>query len=103
MPSAEQELKRLQWLLHERKISPDESVKLIIPRLEAKKRVANNGPKVKTRLVRELDDPETYSAFNLQFDRYVELAGGNPSIAYGIILRCLEQLSDDMIRRLADA
>lgn len=99
MPDFKTELARMLWLQHEGKMPDGEPCKVVFPRLEAKKRVQNKGER--TRLIRELDDHVTYSQFNFQFDRYIELCGGNPSIAYALILRCLEQLSDDMIKRLA--
>lgn len=99
MPTFKEELARMLWLQNENKISPDAPCKVVLPRLEAQKRVSNKGER--TRLIRELDDTETYSQFNFQFDRYIELCGGNPSIAYSLMLRLLEQLTDDMIRRLA--
>lgn len=100
MPRAQQESDHLVWMLQQGQIPPDEPCKVVFPRLEAKRRAENKAKR--TRLIRQLDDTETYSQFNFQFDRYIELCGGNPSIAYTIILRCLEQLSDDMIRRLAE-
>ena len=41
MPSFQEELERMLWLKREGKVSLDERVKVIFPRLEAKKRVKN--------------------------------------------------------------
>jgi hypothetical protein len=78
-----------------------EKAVLVLPAEEAKKRVANDGPKAKTRLVKELHTPQAYSDFNAAFDRYVSLAG-DPNVAFSIMIRLLAQLPDDSIRRLAN-
>lgn len=88
------------WLQHEGKISDDEPCKVILPRREAKKRVVNKDGK--TRLIRELDTHVTYSEFNSEFDRYIEQSGGNPQVAYSIMLRLLKQLPDSSIKKLAE-
>ena len=88
----------MQWLKRENKVSGDERVKLIFPRLENKRRVKN--VEGKTRLVKQLDTPETYSEFNHQFGRYKELAG-NPQVAFQLMLDVLKALSDEAIQRLA--
>jgi len=98
MPSFEEELARMLWLKKEGKVRPDERCKLIFPRIEAKKRVKN--VEGRTRLVVQLDTPATYSEFTAQFARYKELTG-NPQIAYSLMLKVLQGLSDDSIQRLA--
>jgi hypothetical protein len=98
MPGAAEELARLKWLLENGKIPPSEPCKLILPRIEAKKRVRNT--EGRTRLIVQLDTPATYSDFAAQFARYKEQAG-NVQIAYSIMLRLLAQLSDESIRKLA--
>jgi hypothetical protein len=99
MPGAAEELARLNWLLKEGKIRPDEPCKLILPRIEARKRVKN--VEGRTRLVVQLDSPETYSEFAAEFSRYKEQAG-NVQVAYSIMLRLLKQLPDSSIKRLAE-
>jgi|HubBroStandDraft_6_1064221.scaffolds.fasta_scaffold00134_69 hypothetical protein len=98
MPSVEQEMARLKWLLTEGKVAPTDPCKLVCPKLEAKKRVKNT--EGRTRLVVQLDTPATYSEFAAQFARYKELTG-NPQIAFSLMLRLLAGLSDDSIKRLA--
>jgi hypothetical protein len=67
--------------------------------VEIKERIAN--PKGRKRLIKELGSAEEYSEWNAEWDRYVEQAG-NPVIARSIMLRCLRQLSNETIRRLAE-
>ena len=90
----------MQWLKRENKVSGDERCKLVFPRLEAKKRVANK--EGRTRMVVQLDTPETYSEFNGQFARYKELTG-NPQVAFQIMLDVLKALPDESIQRLSKA
>jgi hypothetical protein len=78
-----------------------EKAVLVLPAEEAKKRVANDGPKPKTRLIKEMHTKEAYSDWNSEFDRYVSNAG-DPNIAYSIMLRLLQQLADTDIRKLAE-
>jgi hypothetical protein len=99
MPSVEQEMARLKWLLAEGKVAPGDPCKLVCPKLEAKKRVKNT--EGRTRLVVQLDTPATYSEFSAQFARYKEITG-NPQIAFSLMLRLLAGLSDDSIKRLAE-
>jgi hypothetical protein len=104
MPTASEELARLNWLIKEGQIMPEEPCKLILPRIEARKR-AENAPdetgKRKTRLVKDLLTPEAYADWNAEFSRYVE-AAGNSHVAYSIMLRLLQQLPDESIRKLAE-
>jgi hypothetical protein len=67
--------------------------------VEAKERKEN--PKGRTRFIMECDCADTYSAFNAEKDRYIEVAG-NKSVALSIMLRCWQQLSDMAIRKLAE-
>lgn len=98
MPGAREEYARLGWLLKEGKISDDEPCKVILPKIEARKRVVNK--EGRTRLTVQLDTTETYSEFNYQFGRYKELTG-NPQVAYQLMLDVLKALSDEAIQRLA--
>lgn len=84
------------WLQKERKVSGDERCKLVFPRLEAKRRVKNT--EGRTRLIVQLDTPETYSEFTAQFARYKE-AAGNPQVAYQIMLDLLKALPTESIER----
>jgi hypothetical protein len=100
MPSFAEELARMIWLRDNKKVSPDERVKLVFPRLEARRRVKNT--EGRTRLIVQLDTPESYSAFSAQFARFKEVTG-NPQIAYQIMLDLLAALPDESIRSLANA
>src|SRR5690349_14058385 len=100
MPGFKEELARMLWLQHEGKVTDNEPCKVLFPRRDAKKRIVNK--EERTRLIRELDTHITYSEFNQEFDRYIEHSGGNPQIAYSIMLRLLKQLSDESIRKLAE-
>lgn len=77
----------------------DDRCKLIVPRLEAKKRQKNE--EGKTRLIKQLDTPETYSAFNAQFARYIEVTG-NPQVAYKLMLDVLGAPSEEQISKAAE-
>lgn len=98
MPSFDEELARMQWLKRENKVSGDERVKLIFPRLEAKKRVRNT--EGRTRLVVQLDSAETYSEFAAEFARYKEETG-NPQIAFQLMLALLKAPKNEDIQRYA--
>jgi hypothetical protein len=100
MPGAREEAIRLLWLLNNGKIPDDEPCKLVLPRLEAKKRVKNT--EGRTRLIVQLDTAATYSEFSAQFARYKELTG-NPQIAYQVMLDLLRALPDESITRMAHA
>lgn len=76
-----------------------EPAKLVLPRIEAQRRRANK--EGRTRLVKDLHSAQAYSEWNTEFSRYVE-AAGDPNIAYGIMLRLLQQLPDESIKRLAE-
>jgi hypothetical protein len=99
MPSFAEELARMIWLSKEGKVDPEERCKLIFPRLEAKKRVKNT--EGRTKLIVQLDTPETYSEFSAQFARYKEQTG-NPQVAFQIMLDLLKAFSDESIQRLAE-
>jgi hypothetical protein len=98
VPNVRDCLVHAQWLIEHGR--GEEKAALILPRVEAQRRRENK--EGRTRFIREMDSHETYSEFNAEFDRYVELSGGNPHIAYGIMLRLLRQLPDSSIRKLAE-
>lgn len=99
MPSFQEELERMLWLKREGKVQPEERCKLIFPRLEAKKRVKN--VEGRTRLVVQLDTPQTYSDFSAQFARFKELSG-NPQVAYSVMLSILAGVTDETIKKLCE-
>lgn len=86
------------WLQKEKKVRGDERCKLVFPRLEAKRRVRNT--EGRTKLIVQLDTPETYSEFAAQFARYKERTG-NPQVAYQIMLDLLKALPDASIERMS--
>ena len=71
---------------------------MIFPRLEAKKRVQN--VEGRTRLIVQLDTPQTYSDFTAQFARYKEQAG-NVQIGLSLMLEQLARPKDSDIRKRA--
>lgn len=97
MPDVNEVLAQCKWLVERGRGS--EAAKLLLPRIAAKRRVKNI--EGRTRLVKQLDTPETYSEFNAQFDRYISCAG-NVQVAYSIMLRLLAQLPDSSIKKLAE-
>jgi hypothetical protein len=101
MATLKEERARLQFL--EEHGRGDEKVHVVFIEQEAAERVANEAKgiqKPKTRFQMETDDPEMYSAFNAEKDRYIRCAV-NKSVALSLMLRCWQQLSDEMIRTLA--
>lgn len=66
--------------------------------VEAKERAEN--PKGKTRFQVETDCAEMYAEMNSEKDRIIK-AAGNKSVALSIMVRAWQQLSDEMVRRLA--
>lgn len=100
MPGALEIHEELGRLLREGKIPSDERMPpLYFPRLAARKKVKNT--EGRTRLIKEMDTPATYSEFVKQFDRYISITG-NPQVAYHLMLQVLGALSDDSIKRMAE-
>jgi len=75
-----------------------ESAKLVLPKIEAQKRKANK--EGKTRLVKDLHNAAAYAEWHTEFDRWVTICV-DPNVAYALMLRCLQQFSNDMIARLS--
>ena len=97
MATLREERARLQFL--EEHGHGDEKVHVVFIEEEAKKRIENK--KERTRLIRELDTPQTYADFNAEFDRFIRCAG-NVQVAYSLMLRCLAQWSEKDIQKLAE-
>jgi hypothetical protein len=76
-----------------------EAAKLVLPRIEAQRRRVNK--EGRTRLVKDLHSGQAYSEWNAEFSRYIE-AAGDPNVAYSIMLRLLQQLPTDSIKRLSE-
>jgi len=100
LPSFDEELARMEWLKANHKVAGTEPVKVIFPRLEAKKRVKNT--EGRTRLIVQLDTAQTYSDFAGEFSRYKECAG-NVQVAFQLMLDVLRALPDESIARMAHA
>jgi hypothetical protein len=76
-----------------------EPAKLVLPRIEAQRRRENK--EKRTRVQFDCDE-QTYSDFHAQRSRYIEACQNHPLIAYAVMIRCLAQLSDEVIKRLAE-
>ena len=97
MPDVNEVLTQCQWLISKGRGS--EAAKLVLPRIEAKRRVAN---KEKRSRVQFDCDPQIYSDFHAQRSRYVDACGGQVAIAHAIMVRCLAQLTSELIHTLAE-
>jgi len=71
--------------------------KLFMPKVEAQRRKTNK--EGHTRVV-FVTDTETYKEWHTQKDRWIELCGGNPTLAYPIMCRVLAAISDEAIKNL---
>jgi len=47
-------------------------------------------------------DPGIYADFHAQRSRYIEACAGHVPIAHAIMVRCLAQLSDELITKLSE-
>lgn len=90
-------LKHCEWLVS--KGRGGEPGKLFMPKVEAQRRKENK--EGYRRVIFQVDE-QLYRDWHEQKDRYVEASGGNPAIAYAIMLRLLAQLPNDSIQRLAE-
>lgn len=97
MPDVAEVLKQCEWLIS--KGRSGEAAKLVLPRIEAQRRKAN---KEKRCRVAFDCDPQIYSDFHAQRTRYVEACGGQVAIAHALMVRCLAQLSNELIKTLAE-
>ena len=97
MPTLKDVAEQVKFLLD--KGRADEPAKLVLPRIERQKRVANK--ELRTRVQFDCT-PEEYSDWHKEFKRYIEASGNHPVIARSIMLRLLAQLPDDSIKRLAE-
>lgn len=97
MPDVLAALEHCKWLISKGRGS--EPCKVLLPRIEAQRRRVNK--EKHKRLIKELSSPEEYSDWQAEFDRYYQ-AAGNPVIARSIMVRLLQQLSTESIRKLAE-
>lgn len=97
MPSLKEVADRVNFLLS--KGDGERKCHFGLVDVEAKERIAN--PKGRTRLIKEMSSPEEYSEWNAEFDR-IYAAAGSPVIARQIMLRAWKQLSNELVKRLAE-
>jgi hypothetical protein len=97
MPDVEAALEHCKWLIsHGRGKEP---AKLVLPRIERQKRVANKEQRTRV----QFDcTPEEYSEWHKEFKRYIESCRNHSVIARSIMLRLLQQLPDSSIAKLAE-
>ncbi len=100
MPTLEEVAARVNFLMEQG--GHDRKCHFGLVDVEAKERIANAGPKKRTRFIKEMDSAETYSQMNAAFDRFISLTG-NPQIAFQLILELLAALPDESIVRMAQA
>lgn len=79
----------------------DEPGKLYMPRIEAQRRKANK--EQHKRIVFVTNDPQLYSDWHAQKDRYVTLCYSNPNLAFPVMLQILAAVADETIVGLANA
>lgn len=48
-------------------------------------------------------DPLTYQQWHIQKDRWIKLCGGNPTLAYPLMVEVLKSISDEAIAGLYEA
>jgi len=96
METVQDVLKQAQWLIS--KGRANEQAKLLLPRIAAKRRVANK--EKRTRVQFECT-PEQYSAFHGELKRIRETAG-NITVAMDIVNDWLGKLKEETIRALAE-
>jgi hypothetical protein len=73
---------------------------------EQKKRIRNEPDEKgnqKTKIAWETNDPECYSAFHVQRERYFKFAGGNPVLATEAVIMALKIQEDEDIQRFIEA
>lgn len=95
MPTVKEVLVHAKWLIE--KGRGEEKAVLYLPVVEAQRRKVN---KEGHKRVVFVTDEETYKAWHTQKDRYVEICGGNPSLAYQIMLNILGAISNEAIETL---
>ena len=92
MPDVKEVLSQCKWLIE--KGRGGEPAKLLLPRIEAKRRIAN---KEKRHRVTFECDEVTYSLFHEQLKRYREQAG-NVTVAHSLMVKVLAGIRDELIQ-----
>ncbi len=78
----------------------------VIMEEEQAKRIKNQPDdkgKRKTRIAWETNDPECFSLFHKQRERYFKFAGGNPILATEAVIMALKIQNDEDIQRFIEA
>lgn len=96
METVQDVFEHCRWLIDKGRGA--EPGKLFMPKVEAQRRKENK--EGYRRIVFQVDE-QFYRDWHEQKDRYVEASGGNPMIAYAIMLRLLAQLPTGSIEKLA--
>jgi hypothetical protein len=100
MPSVTAAIEYLKQL--ERKGRGNAPVHIVDIEAEAEERKKNTGPKPKTRVQFETDDPELYSAFAIERERIVKRAK-NVQVALTLMLEAWHEMTNAEIdRRMAE-
>lgn len=77
----------------------------VIMEEEQQKRIENKPDeqgKQKTKIAWETNDPECYSLFHKERERYFKFAGGNPVLATEAVIMALRVQRDEDIRRFIE-
>ena len=88
-------LAHCKWLVEKGRGA--EPGKLFMPKVEAQRRKVN--AEGYRRVVFQVDE-QLYRDWHEQKDRFITLCGGNPPLAYGVMLRILAAISNEAIEGL---
>jgi hypothetical protein len=97
MPNVLECLEQAKYLVE--KGLGQEAAKLVLPRREAQKRIANK--EKRTRFQFDCS-PEDYSRLHEQLKRYREVTG-NPTLAHQLMVDILAGVDDERLRRIMEA
>ena len=101
MATIDEEWRRLKFLAEANHgARAKEKIHVAFIEEEAKARIANPGPKPKTRFCMETDCPEMYSRLNAIKDRWFRLI--NKSVAVSLMVQAWEQYDEEQLRQAAE-
>ena len=86
MPEIKAEMIRVQWLLDNGVIGPDEPAKLILPRIDAKERIRNER---KIRRITINTDEHGVSQFAAIKEAWMGELDNNPSLFFSAVIQAL--------------
>jgi len=95
MPNVREVLEHAKWLIS--KGRGEEKAVLYLPVVEAQRRKVN---KEGHKRVVFVTDGQTYKEWHAQRDRWIEICGGNPTIAYPMMCRVLAAISTEAIEAM---